>query len=249
VSDPQGLAFDALAEDYELGRAGWPPGILAGIHGESVLDLAAGTGKLTALLVRRYPDVTAVEPLGGMRAVLARNVPAAKVLPGNAERIPLDDCSVDAVFVAEAFHWFDSHAAAREVVRVLRPGGTLLVCLNEWAGDFDPPLPGEVLDELRAVWARLPTPGGPKVQSGEWRRGIERPPFAPLEERSVAHSWVTGRDGIAAYYVSTSSMGSLPADERLALRRRLVELVPDVTHRLQMEARVYRTRVVATAAV
>jgi SAM-dependent methyltransferase len=243
VSDPQGLAFDALAEDYDLGRAGWPSAILDGIRGESVLDLAAGTGKLTALLVRRYPDVIAVEPLAGMRGVLARNVPQANVIPGNAERIPLDQCSVDAVFVAEAFHWFDSQAAAREVVRVLRPGGVLLVCFNEWSGDFEPPLPSELLDELRPVWGRLPGPGGPRVQSGEWRRGIERQPFAPLEERSVAHVWTTGREGIAAYYVSTSPMGSLPADERLALRQRLVELLPDVTFRLHIVARVYRTRI------
>ena len=242
-ADPQGLAFDALAEDYELGRAGWPSGMLDGVRGESVLDLGAGTGKLTTLLVRRYADVTAVEPLAGMRAVLVRKLPQVSVIAGNAERIPLDDCSVDAVFVAEAFHWFDSYAAGREVARVLRPGGTLLVCFNEWSGDFEPRLPSELLDELQAVWARLPTPGGPKVQSGEWRRGIERPPFTPLEERSVAHTWTTGRDGIAAYYVSTSSMGSLPADERRALKERLVALLPDVAYRLPIDARVYRTRI------
>jgi ubiquinone/menaquinone biosynthesis C-methylase UbiE len=242
-ADPQGLAFDALAEDYDLGRAGWPSGILDGVRGEAVLDLGAGTGKLTALLVRHYPDVTAVEPLAGMRVVLVRQVPRATVIPGNAERIPLDDCSVDAVFVAEAFHWFDSHAAGREVARVLRPGGTLLVCFNEWSGDFEPRLPREVRDELRVVRSRLPTPGVAKVQSGEWRRGIERSPFRPLEERSVAHTWTTGREGIAAYYASTSAMGSLPADERLALRERLLALLPDVAYRLPIEARVYRTRI------
>ena len=121
-----------------------------------------------------------------MRAILVRNVPQARVIPGNAERIPLDDCSVDAVFVAGALHWFDSHAAGREVARVLRPGGTLLVCFNEWSGDFGP---------------RLPSEG------------------------------------------STSSIRSLPADERLALKERLVRLLPDVAYRLPIEACVYRTRI------
>ena len=93
LADPQGLAFDPVAEDYDRGRAGWPPELLDGIEAESVLDLGAGTGKLTQLLVDRYPEVHAVEPLAGMRAILARNAPGADVLPGSAERIPLDDAS------------------------------------------------------------------------------------------------------------------------------------------------------------
>src|SRR5207248_3608785 len=132
MSDPQGLAFDPVAEDYDLGRAGWPAELLDGIEAEHVLDLAAGTGKLTKQLVERFPSVTAVEPLAGMRAVLARNVPEADVLAGGAEEIPLGDASADAAFVAEAFHWFDSAAAVRELARVLRPGGALVVCFNDW---------------------------------------------------------------------------------------------------------------------
>jgi SAM-dependent methyltransferase len=241
VSDPQGLAFDALAEDYDLGRTGWPMAMLDGLDGESVLDLAAGTGKLTSLLVRRYPDVVAVEPLAGMRAILERNAHEATVLAGHAEHIPIDDCSVDAVFVAEAFHWFDSKLAVREIARVLRPGGTLLVCFMEWLGDFDPPLPTVVRETLATVWAGLPAPGGPKVQSGAWKAGFATAPFGPLAERTHPYTWTTGRDGIAAYFVSTSSMGALPADERTALRERLVELVPDVEYTLATQARVFRT--------
>jgi SAM-dependent methyltransferase len=242
LADPQGLAFDALAEDYDLGRAGWPAAMLHGVRGESVLDLAAGTGKLTRLLVEHYPDVTAVEPLAGMRAVLERNVPAAKTVAGSAERIPLDDASVDAVFVAEAFHWFDSVLAVREIARVLRPGGTAVVCFNDWLSHIEPEPPEQLKALLRETWAQLPPPGGPKVQSGAWKDGFGGAPFTPLEETSFDHEWTTDRSGIAAYFVSTSSMGQLSADERSALRAKLVELLPDVSYRVPLAARVFRAR-------
>jgi len=240
VSDPQGLVYDRFAEDYDLGRAGWPRELLDGVDGHTALDLGAGTGKLTAVLVEQFPEVVAVEPLAGMRAVLKCNVPEARVLAGNAERIPVVDGSVDAAFVAEAFHWFDSAAAVRELARVLRVGGTLVVCFNEWNG-FEPPVGDDVRAALREVYERLPAPGGPKVESGAWRRGFDGSPFGPLVERAVEHEWTTDRDGVAAHYVSTSSMGALPEDERLALRERVVASLPDVPYRLRLVARVYTT--------
>jgi SAM-dependent methyltransferase len=240
VSDPQGLAFQELAEDYDLGRPPWPPELLHGIDGSAALDLAAGTGKLTSLLVERFDDVHAVEPLAGMRAVLERNVPRAHVLPGSAERIPLDDASVDAAFVAEAFHWFDSKTAVMELARVLREGGVLVVCFNEWSG-FEPPLPDAVRAELADVWKGLPPPGGPKVQSGEWKLGFAGSPFAPFEETHGRHFWTTTRESVASYFVSTSSMGSLPAPERAALRARLVDQLAPVDYRLELDAHAFRT--------
>lgn len=241
MADPRGLAFDELAEDYELGRPRWPDALPEGVDGDTVLDLGAGTGKLTALLVERFDEVIAVEPLAGMRAVLERTVPRARVVPGDAERIPLDDGSVDGVFVAEAFHWFDTRAAVREIARVLRRGGTLVIAFNEWRGGFEPPVGDDVRALLDDVYDRLPPPGGPKVQSGEWKRGFEGMPFAPLEEDGIDYDWTTGRGGVAAYYVSTSSMGALEPDERLALRARIVSLLPDVRYRLPLTARVFTT--------
>jgi SAM-dependent methyltransferase len=240
MSDPQGLAFDELAEDYDHGRPPWPPELLHGIDGTAALDLAAGTGKLTALLVERFEDVYAVEPLAGMRAVLERNVPRAHVLPGNAERIPLDDASVDAAFVAEAFHWFDSEAAVLELARVLREGGTLVVCFNDWLG-FEPALPDELRPVLAEAWQGLPPPGGPKLQSGEWKAGFPGSPFGSLEESHHVHAWTTTRESVASYYVSTSSMGSLPVAERVALRERIVALLPADEYRLKLDAQAFRT--------
>ena len=119
-----------------------------------MLDLAAGTGKLTRQLVPRFTRVIAVEPLGGMRAELERVVPGAEALVGTAESIPLDDDGVDAVFVAEAFHWFGTSAALDEIARVLRPGGTLAVLFNERDGELDPPLTQAVRETLTSSRSR-----------------------------------------------------------------------------------------------
>jgi SAM-dependent methyltransferase len=90
-----------------------------------VLDLGAGTGKLTAILVRLGLDVTAVEPDPAMLAELRRQLPSARGLPGSAEEIPLPDGGADAVLCGQALHWFDLDRAVPEIARVLTPGGVL----------------------------------------------------------------------------------------------------------------------------
>ena len=240
VGDSQGLGFASLAEDYDQGRYGWPLAILDGIDGETVLDLAAGTGKLTQLLAARYPEVIAVEPLAEMRELVAQHVPTARTLAGSAEAIPLANQSMDAVFVAEAFHWFDSNEASREIERVLRPGGWLVVAFNEWRGGFEPGLSPAARAVLDEVTAELPPPGGPKVETGAWRRGLVV--FEPLEQIALDHAWRTDAEGVASYYVSVSSMSVLTDEARLRLRERLVELTPETTHRLPLTARIYRGR-------
>ena len=151
-------SFDGAARSYELGRPGMaarrrsrsPPAGSACERGAAVLDLAAGTGKLTRLLAGRFASVTAVEPLPGMRAVLEAEVPGALALAGTAEEIPLAGASLDAVFVAEAFHWFDPVPAVAELARVLRPGGGVAVLYNRldwqdaaspWRAEATPRLP------------------------------------------------------------------------------------------------------------
>src|SRR5690606_2299048 len=97
---------------------------LGGITG-TVVDLAAGTGKLTESLVSVVRDVLAVEPDSLMRGELERRLPRVPVLDGTAEAIPLADESADVIFVGQALHWFDFDAALTEIARVLRPSGAL----------------------------------------------------------------------------------------------------------------------------
>ena len=130
-------SFGAAAAAYAEHRPDYPAaGIrwgLAAATGEvaRVLDLAAGTGKLTAGLLDLGLEVTAVEPDADMLAQLADLFPPVRALPGSAESIPLPDGSVDAVVVGQAFHWFDRAAALAEIARVLRPGGALATYWNQ----------------------------------------------------------------------------------------------------------------------
>ncbi|WP_101845945.1 class I SAM-dependent methyltransferase [Zhihengliuella sp. ISTPL4] len=126
-------SFEGIGEEYDLYRPGFPERAADIIVSESVvtvLDLGAGTGKFTSLLVGRASRVIAVEPSAPMLAVLARNLPTVSAQPGTAERIPVPDGSVDAVSVAQAFHWFDRDAASAEIARVLVPGGALGLLWN-----------------------------------------------------------------------------------------------------------------------
>jgi SAM-dependent methyltransferase len=242
VSDPQGLRFDPVAEDYELGRAGWPPAVIEGVEGEVVLDLAAGTGKLTRLLVERFAQVIAVEPLAGMRAVLERLVPEAESLEATAEAIPLPDASVDAAFVAEAFHWFDADAAARELARVLRPGGTLRLAFNVWKGPFRPSIGPEARRLLEELDARAGPGGGGKVLAGEWKRGFDGLPFSPLEERHVDHEDVADRERVVAHLVSTSAAAALAEPERQELAEGLRAAIRDGEYRVEIDTHIYEAR-------
>jgi ubiquinone/menaquinone biosynthesis C-methylase UbiE len=128
-----GRSFSSAAEVYETSRPGYPDAavdwmIPAGAR--SVLDLGAGTGKLTRALVERGLDVLAVDPSTEMLAVLSRVVPGATTLVGEAEALPVADGSVDAVTAAQAWHWVDPDRAGAEVARVLTPGGRLSLVWN-----------------------------------------------------------------------------------------------------------------------
>lgn len=132
MTDPS-LSFGAQAAAYERGRPSYPPEAIdwllpRGAH--TVLDLGAGTGKLTTRLVERGLDVIAVDPIPEMLEVLKGALPDTPALLGTAEEIPLADDSVDAVLVAQAWHWFDPERAVKEVTRVLRPGGRLGLVWN-----------------------------------------------------------------------------------------------------------------------
>ncbi len=128
-------SFAAVAAEYERGRPGYAAEAIAWILGPApldVLDIGAGTGKLTADVAAGGHRVVAVEPLAEMREQLAASVPSARVVEGTAEQLPLAAASVDAAVVGAAFHWFDQERALAEIVRVLRPPGTLAMLGNSF---------------------------------------------------------------------------------------------------------------------
>jgi len=209
-------AFGAVAGEYGRGRPGWPADAIARLldrfGARTVLDLAAGTGKLTERLAALAGEVVAVEPVDGMRGVLEARLPGVRVLDGTAEAIPLPDGSVDAVFVAEAFHWFDLSRAPAEIARVLRPGGGLAVMWNLSDGD-DPAWMTEVMEVV--VERRRKGSGQRRHDTVPWREALEAEPrFGPLSDAEVVHEHRTDRDGIVAMVASWSSIGGLPEDRR-----------------------------------
>lgn len=226
-------SFDRAAAEYERGRPGYPAAALdvlpLGADSE-VLDLAAGTGKLTRLLVARYRTVFAVEPLEGMRAILAGVVPAARSMAGTAEAIPLPAASVDGVFIATAFHWFSTDAAIAEIARVLRPGGVLAAL---WNTVVDPsPLPDEYSDYLRALEPESPFHTG---DGHPWTEPLRRGPFQADEETTVEHQQVQTHESVLDFARSTSLIAHRPHDERERIMRDLDALLPEGPFVFRME--------------
>lgn len=126
-------SFTAAGSDYDRYRPSFPDAaldlFLTGAQ-RDVLDLGAGTGKLTERLIGRVPHVTAIDPAESMLAILRSKLPSVETILGTAEDIPAPDASQDVVTVAQAFHWFDRDRAADEIARVLRPGGALALLWN-----------------------------------------------------------------------------------------------------------------------
>jgi SAM-dependent methyltransferase len=242
-------AFGNTAREYELGRPEWPEELIDRVARElglgadaTVLDLGAGTGKLTRDLVPRFRRVIAVEPDKAMRAVLEEVVPEAEALAGSAESIPLDEDSVDAVFTAEAFHWFASDETVAEIARVLRPGGGFAIFWNVEFGEPEP-LMGEAVESLLdEAFARGGAPGLPKVLSGAWREPLGRSAFGPLHEAAIEREVVRDKEQWLANMLSVSSIAAQSDDERIALATRLRELVPEAEYRWSIRTVAYWTR-------
>ena len=245
-------SLERWPHDYERGRPGWPPALVdvVGVPPQAqVLDLGAGTGKLTRLLLTYYAQVVAVEPADEMRRLLTRHCPAAEVFAGTAEAIPLPDASIDSVFVAEAFHRFEHDAALGEIVRVLRPRGTLVLLWNLPDSAAEPSVAAaEELLRRRAPGGRAELGYDPVdlnstiYESGEWRAAVERAPFDRLEEVRLPNPQTIDRDGVVAFFASMGWLGDLADAERLPLLDEVRSLLPDRDYRRRWETHVHWTR-------
>jgi SAM-dependent methyltransferase len=218
----------AAADVYERGRPDYPAAAIDAIverlelrPGRTVLDLAAGTGKLTRLLVPSGANVLAVEPVPEMRAELERQVRGVAVLGGTAERIPLTDAYVDAVTVGQAFHWFDADAALREIHRVLQPGGGVALIWN--ARDERDPLQAalsEVIDPLEG--------STPRRRGRDWKTLLaDSGLFERTERKLFEHVQETDEQGVVERVTSISFIAASPPDVRADVERRVRALVAD----------------------
>jgi ubiquinone/menaquinone biosynthesis C-methylase UbiE len=237
-------AFASVAAAYERRRPTYPADVVAWLGdrlglepGRTVVDVGAGTGKLTRDLVPTGARVIAVEPLPEMLAQLAAAVPEAEPLLGSAEKLPLDDDSVDAVVAASAFHWFDPERALPEIHRVLEPGGGLATLGN--GRDLSDPLQQEI---QAIVGPYVPAVG---AMLG-WIAVVDASPlFGPVEEFSTTNEQWFDAEGLAERMGTISYLARLLDDERdevLGRIRALGEAQPrsPFPFRYRTEARVCR---------
>ena len=219
------VGFGAAAEVYERARPSYPEAAVDWIarrarlrRGATVVDVGAGTGKLTRLLVPTGARVVAVEPLPEMRAKLVELLPGVEALDGTAESLPLPDRSADAVTVAQAFHWFHPERALPELHRVLRPGGVLVLVWNS----------RQLGDALQQALEDLLAPLRKEVPSqleGAWRAPLERSRlFGRIQEVRFPYEQSLTTDGLCERVASTSFVAALPDDAREALLARVREL-------------------------
>jgi SAM-dependent methyltransferase len=200
-------AFDAVAAEYDRARPSYPVSAVRWLLGDrrlDVVDLGAGTGKLTAVLLAEQHRVVAVEPLASLRATLAAALPTCPVLAGSAEAMPLPDACADAVIVGQAFHWFDAAPALEEISRVLRPGGTLGLLWN-FRDDSQ-----AWMRDLAALLGQDGLPAGWTEQLTTMAR------VAAVEERAFALAHPVDRDILIALVSSWSTVASLAEPERHA---------------------------------
>jgi SAM-dependent methyltransferase len=199
-------SFAHVADSYERGRPGYPDEAVRWLVGDEpcdVVDLGAGTGKLTRSLVALGHRVTAIEPLPEMLEHIPATAPGASAILGNAEVIPLPDGFADVVTVAQAFHWFDHSAALPEVARVLRSEGRLAMVWN-------------IRDDAEPWVADLSTTLGPEsIAAGDVNAPIDESGlFGPVETATFRFTQVLDRETMLDLVVSRSYCAKLPPAER-----------------------------------
>lgn len=230
---PEAQHFDHAAAAYERGRPEYPNDALklivqtCGLSAQStVLELAAGTGKFTRQLTQTGARIIAVEPVQGMRTALASAVPDVELYAGAAEAIPLPAGAVDAVMVAQAFHWFEIAKAAAEIHRVLRPQGSLALLWNR--RDFTQPLHRDIRELVAPYRAAKP-------RSFQWRQKLaETQLFTPLEAYHIPHIQTTDSEGLVDRVLSFSYIARLPDAEKSKLRAQIYALTAQLPERFEL---------------
>ena len=237
IDDVAAAGFAAGSDAYDRGRPSYPQEAvdlivekLGIVDGSTVVDLAAGTGKFTALLAPSGAHVVAVEPVAEMRETLARTVPGVEVHDGTAEDMPLPDGFARAVTAAQAFHWFKVDRALPEIARVLEPGGGLAFLWNR--RDESVPWVGEMSEILR--W-RERYPHISNYDRTDWQEVIAPSGlFTEVQRATFRYDQELDREGLADRVRSVSYVATLDAAERDGLVQQVLALVDDKPERFAL---------------
>ena len=246
VHEKAAIGFDRAGDSYERGRPEYPHDAVEFLvrrleinTSSTVIDLGAGTGKFTKLLIPTGASIIAIEPVAGMRTKFQSLHSSLKVLGGTAEEIPCENQSVDAVVVAQAFHWFNGHLALKEIHRILKPKGKLGLIWN-------------ARDESLAWVAELtkiidPHEGGaPRYKSQNWKKAFAEPNlFSPLQLSQFSYTQEGSVETIVDRIASISFISALPEADRVRVLnqvRKLVETHPETKEQSQIRLP-YRTDV------
>jgi len=235
-------SFGRVAETYDRVRPGPAPAAvdwLVPAGGGAAVDLAAGTGLFTRALLGRVPEITAVEPDGRMRAVLAERTEGVRVLDGRGEVIPLPDASVDGVFVSTAWHWLDPALAIPEIARVLRDGGRLGVIwtsrdrADDWVAELDLLRLSAMPGETREWEAGEPRTADQVREKLDRHHSVTLPPDAPFgraEAASFTFTRLMDVDDVVDWLATNSVfITASPASRQAGLARCRAALLAQAT--------------------
>lgn len=227
------------AADYEAARPSYPPEAVDWLvenlriePGRRVVDLAAGTGKLTRLLQPAGADLIAAEPVAGMRDTFRASVPGIPIMATTAEQLAFRDASIDGVTVAQAFHWFDHDRAIAELARVLRPGGRVGLVWNARDRSVD------WVDQVWGIMDRVEK-RAPWRNHDEWSDSAysDLPGFGPLHTAQFRHEQEITPEAMVQRVASVSHVAVLPEAERAAVLdevRQVLATHPDARGRAEL---------------
>ena len=218
--------FSREATTYARGRPEYPGELVAWLRdklalgvGSTAVDLGAGTGKFTRLLLDTGAQVIAVEPVEAMRLQLAARMPGVRVLAGSAQAIPLPSGGFDALVCAQAFHWFATAAALAEIRRILKPGGRLGLVWN---------VRDESVDWVAEI-TRIITPyegDAPRFHKAEWQQAFTGSGFTGLALDTLAHQHVGSADEVILdRFLSVSFIAALADERKAGVKRALQRLI------------------------